>query len=629
MTLKFDCSCGTRIGFDVEPENGRMPSPLTCPSCGFDLTGLAEAAIATQLAATASARPAMRLTRHEAPAEPDGPSLIPATAPPVAPAASASPSASRRARPDPKPPGFLARNGFRLVGMFATLAIGYWIWFTLVGSKPRPVFHLEATAASPFLRAHLLDRERLLVLTPTRLSLRNIVSDSDLWSAEIPRAQGRKPAALKVFPRSDAQEDPDFVEGDFEGLRLQITGKTAWVRAGNRLTPFDLATGKRGTEIPLPDPVLADHPDSTGWLFISPGPDGQQVLTRVDFATGKSTTVRHIPPPRATAPLAEGDEGPRAAPWVVQFAGTAVVQGRLLEQAITSLKPADSGRPSALEKENLRASDSDAVAGEFLRGSQDYATEDLSRYEVTVRRPFGGTPWKGNVAGRPLWVPLNSLDLLIAGKSVTAFDRTGNQLWQATLGNTVADHHHYDTDGDIQDQGRPAYETSGRVYVLDRGTVHAFNTRSGNAVWRLPTVGATEVVEGAGAVYVATTSAGPEAMNLNDPRSAKGVRPLLLALDPSNGAVRWQTEWLADHAAVSGSFVFGWRAGTSALDELSASMNQTTARAMLHFSRLDPSNGRADWTWHRPGRPQTVEAFGNRILLHRPREILVLGFRTR
>jgi putative pyrroloquinoline-quinone binding quinoprotein len=51
MKVKVQCSCETKYAFDVEPVNGRMPVPVSCPSCGTDGTDAANASIQQQLAA--------------------------------------------------------------------------------------------------------------------------------------------------------------------------------------------------------------------------------------------------------------------------------------------------------------------------------------------------------------------------------------------------------------------------------------------------------------------------------------------------------------------------------------------------------------------------------------------------
>jgi uncharacterized protein YxjI len=38
MEIKVQCGCGTKYKFDVEPVNGRMPAPVSCPSCGANGT---------------------------------------------------------------------------------------------------------------------------------------------------------------------------------------------------------------------------------------------------------------------------------------------------------------------------------------------------------------------------------------------------------------------------------------------------------------------------------------------------------------------------------------------------------------------------------------------------------------
>lgn len=41
VPVKIECECGQNYAFDVEPVNGRMPSAVSCPSCGADGTAAA------------------------------------------------------------------------------------------------------------------------------------------------------------------------------------------------------------------------------------------------------------------------------------------------------------------------------------------------------------------------------------------------------------------------------------------------------------------------------------------------------------------------------------------------------------------------------------------------------------
>jgi hypothetical protein len=54
IELKVQCDCGQKYKFDVEPVHGRMPYAVSCPVCGADGTGKANALLAQQLPAAAS-----------------------------------------------------------------------------------------------------------------------------------------------------------------------------------------------------------------------------------------------------------------------------------------------------------------------------------------------------------------------------------------------------------------------------------------------------------------------------------------------------------------------------------------------------------------------------------------------
>ena len=45
MELKVVCNCGQKYIFEVEPESGRMPVKVACPSCGADGTASADEAL--------------------------------------------------------------------------------------------------------------------------------------------------------------------------------------------------------------------------------------------------------------------------------------------------------------------------------------------------------------------------------------------------------------------------------------------------------------------------------------------------------------------------------------------------------------------------------------------------------
>ena len=51
IPIKIQCECGQRYAFEIEPVDGRMPSPIACPGCGADGTAAANAIIAQDVTA--------------------------------------------------------------------------------------------------------------------------------------------------------------------------------------------------------------------------------------------------------------------------------------------------------------------------------------------------------------------------------------------------------------------------------------------------------------------------------------------------------------------------------------------------------------------------------------------------
>ena len=55
MEIKVYCACGAKYKFDVEPVNGRVPTPVNCPVCGVNGTAQANEIIRQTLGITTSA----------------------------------------------------------------------------------------------------------------------------------------------------------------------------------------------------------------------------------------------------------------------------------------------------------------------------------------------------------------------------------------------------------------------------------------------------------------------------------------------------------------------------------------------------------------------------------------------
>lgn len=226
MIIKVQCPCGTRFQFEVMPVNGRMPTPVHCPTCNADDTELANALIQQQLSAATSApvpAPASGLRvagLHKAQPQP---------AAPVAPPASATPASETSAGevaplcpkhkteaaidvckvcgkpiclkcmeqfgyvcgvycrqqatakriyipPCPHQKSVIAGKAHAKVKWIATgvttvavLMLGLWIWYTFMGREPKLVYSLPIPMMDPGSHHTLRPEEYYQLIAPGEL----------------------------------------------------------------------------------------------------------------------------------------------------------------------------------------------------------------------------------------------------------------------------------------------------------------------------------------------------------------------------------------------------------------------------------------------------------------------------
>src|SRR5205814_5412237 len=92
------------------------------------------------------------------------------------------------------------------------------------------------------------------------------------------------------------------------------------------------------------------------------------------------------------------------------------------------------GAKSVLEGP-VNVTQSPEVANEILNEMQrerggDVVEEDVSRYQVTLRRPGTTQSWTGEVVGHPAVFPLQTVNVLAANKTVIVVDKANKKLWQ-------------------------------------------------------------------------------------------------------------------------------------------------------------------------------------------------------
>lgn len=314
---------------------------------------------------------------------------------------------------------------------------------------------------------------------------------------------------------------------------------------------------------------------------------------------------------------------------------TKMIQQNLVSREAMKAPPAH----SALDSPNLSSANETAAVNEQLNEIQrnnggDKVTEDESTYQVAIRRLDSPTPdWTGNVVGPPQFFALKTVNVIAAGKTVIAFDKTNKKLWQSQLTYPI-------TGGDVQageqaqseyGQG-PCVEHDGSLYVFDQAVLTAFDAISGNVRWRIPSVGVVGLFFGdKGMLYVNTTTGNPD-----DIRYARQIdvdkqtSAVVLKVDPSNGTILWKTTPGGYISYLSGDFIYAdqyYDPGDTE-DELSDAAAGLQKPAYFRIMRINPANGRIMWEYNEGRAPVDIHFDQNIISVVLKKEVEVLRFFT-
>jgi outer membrane protein assembly factor BamB len=282
---------------------------------------------------------------------------------------------------------------------------------------------------------------------------------------------------------------------------------------------------------------------------------------------------------------------------------------------------------------NLNSSQTAAVANETLNEMQrnrggDTVQEDESRYQVSLRRPDSTTAadWTGEVIGPPSVLSLKTVNVLMAGKTVIVFDKTNKKFWQAALTYNVASGNRA-ANGEASPFGEgPCVERGDTLYVFDQAVLTAFDLATGNARWRLPSVGVVGLFfDDKGMLYVNTTTADPE--NIKYSRQidiTQKIDAILLKIDPQTGRTLWSVKPGGFISYLSGKFIYTVQSFDPGDEEGSPTGIQLPA--YLKIRRISPADGRVLWDHEQDRAPLDVRFKNNFIELVFKKEVQVLKF---
>jgi len=281
------------------------------------------------------------------------------------------------------------------------------------------------------------------------------------------------------------------------------------------------------------------------------------------------------------------------------------------------------------------------VANEILNDMQRDAgggivREDASRYQVKLHLGGSAAPpdWETNVVGSAAVYPQPTANVVVGGKTLFALDQSNQLKWQTTLNYPISGQGSYSAnDAEVARTGRgPVVERDDTLYVFDEGVLSAFDLATGNARWRLPSVGITGLFfDDEGDLYVNTTTASPEKIKFSKQIDVTDrTDDVVIKLEARTGREIWKHAAGGKLAYLSGKFIYtmSYLGPLADNEELSPEMVAIGAQTKpyLHLRRLNPKNGRVLWDYYDPHGPLDVQIHDNTFQVVRKREVEVLKF---
>jgi len=312
---------------------------------------------------------------------------------------------------------------------------------------------------------------------------------------------------------------------------------------------------------------------------------------------------------------------------------------RLVEARITNRAAMTAPAPKSVAEGNPGLGKSAEMSNEVLNEMQrdrggETVREDESRYLVTLRSPGGPEAWSGEVVGSPALFPLQTVNVLAANKLVMVFDKANKKLWQSSLSFNLPFGPRGGADASGPYGQGSCVEHKGALYVFDQGVLTAFDLATGNARWRLPSIGIAGLFfDDQDMMYLNTTTASLDSLKYSNQIDVtrKDVS-VVMKLDPRTGKTLWRAEPGGLVSYVSGKFIYVVYSYVSDRDDDDEGGSPYTAdsilakHATLSIKRLNPANGRVMWEHCQDRAPYDIQFDRSMIRLVFKKEVQVLKF---
>lgn len=676
--MKIQCPCGAKYQIIVTP--GMPPIQFVCANCGQDYSAFVNDLIRRESDETIPAA---------APVEsPQSPRLkiSHATTPPPAPPMPGSQIPSRR-NPEElfaAEKKFWRKTGaiFAVVVVAAVLFVGGWTWYAWYGAVPHTVFSVKFDEISHSGATFVVSNQMVLLHGGT-LARYDLKTQKPVWSDELITKQ-QITDALKQEDDEEAKVEaqygrPEYSSRELPELRekhtrielekelsLRVIGQNIWIVGENELSRYDWNNGKMVQQVAVTNGfgefsqnAAAKSPG--GGLPLTPYGDASQPLDpqKVNQQMQHLTTPGRIalpaimgenlhqqqlfkemesgnprPPAKNSAPqlpkenfmtIPDGDN-------FLQF-DSKLIKKNIVEREAMKATP----KKSALDSGNIGVANEGDAINEQLNEMQrnnggGMMTEDQSIYQVTVRKPDApDATFTTNVVGEPQLLPLKTVNVITAGKTLIVLDKSNKELWQAELAYNLPPErgNFLDSSGGNSPTGAgPCVERDGALYVYDEATLSALDISNGNARWRLPSVGISGLFfDEKGDIYLSTSTASldnikyAKQIDLNNP--TEGV---LMKIEPQMGKILWSVKPHGNLAYLSGKYIYTlyeFDPGDSDERMNDAGILQPE---FLRITRINPGNGKVLWEYTDDHAPVDVKFNANNIRIVYKKEVRFLHY---
>ncbi len=530
---------------------------------------------------------------------------------------------------------------------------------------PERVAHVAVDAkhdpSNQLHQARLANRSAKLNAWAAQLNARRNSLDTPLKAANFKQEEARyqaEAAQLSVdagTPETSAASGSYATEAssrgydslDYEKPEVLRDGATIWIVKSKGVRIVDHANGRITKEFSVAGKIVKTMRGAGCVYVLAASATGAQQLIRIgtDGAL-KGATVKDASVERF-ASSSNGTAGLQQHRTEVSATGAELVQldVRLLHPKITerqALKQNSAADWEEADKNTTGGWSSDAAV--IARAMADDAQREVSGgkeridesdYEIVLRRPFDvavgdSTPLK--VQGRPELFSTKSFDLVVAGQTLIAFDRSNKKVWQATLAFPAARQDYESEFGTTTSP--PCAEDEKHLYFFDRGCLTAFDRQNGAVVWRLPSVGIRKLQLDSGGLldrgamlYVVTQNGSAESLRYSQEATAP-TEPLLLKVEASSGKVVWKLDKYQDCYVSDGNIyvTLETRNGNDLVNSVFERGKPMQTRFKVY--KLSAFDGKPQWEWFEPRRPLQIAADKKKLSLLFLDELQVLRSRA-